>query len=244
MFAFCVATIALGLLLLTGSPDAQTAERPVRTILASGRLPAVESGPLYFKLVRVSVPPGQTVGYAGSDGMLYTMSGALEITWEGARRTLSAGSAVFTPASRRLSLTAGPGAPAVALHYLLGGAAEPNRAVYGPPATVTELYRSREPLPNLKPGLHEFTMVRVSVEKGVPRPPMHYRSGAALYYVLAGTWTIHMEGRSEPRERGNVQLEPNGFVHTWENVGDATGVLLQANISAEGAPEIIFLPQR
>ena len=83
-----------------------------------------------------------------------------------------------------------------------------------------------------------------TVEKGVPRPAMHYRSGAALYYVLAGNWTIHMDGKSEQRSRGNVQLEPHGFVHTWEIVGDVTGVLLQANISPEATPEIIFLQPR
>jgi quercetin dioxygenase-like cupin family protein len=85
-------------------------------------------------------------------------------------------------------------------------------------------------------------MSRVTVQKGTPPPPRHHRSGAALYYVASGSWIIHLERGAEPRARGSVQLEPNGFLHTWELIGDAPGVLLQANISPEGAPEIIFVP--
>jgi mannose-6-phosphate isomerase-like protein (cupin superfamily) len=70
---------------------------------------------------------------------------------------------------------------------------------------------------------------------------MHHRSGAALYRVLSGTGTIHLQGKDEPRSAGAVQYEPNGFIHTWENAGKVPLVLLQANISAEGAPEIIWL---
>ena len=134
------------------------------------------------------------------------------------------------------------GGGAVLLQFALARTGQVDKAWYAAPATVEELHRSREPLPNLRPGPYEFTLIRVSVDRGGPPPPMHQRSGAALYYVAAGTWKIHLaENRVEPRARGNVQLEPNGFLHTWENVGDNTGMLIQANISAEGVPEIIFL---
>lgn len=226
------------------APPPSGVARPVRTIIASGRLASVVTAPMHFKLVRVTVPAGQSITYTGANGMLYVASGSLEVGLEGQRRPLGEGAALFTPGPERTVLTAAAGAPAVALHFLLVPASELDRAVHSAPASATELFRGSEPLPNLKPGLHEFTMIRVSVDKGAPRPPMHHRSGAALYYVLAGTWTIHLEGKSESRTRGNIQPEPNGFVHTWENTGDTTGVLLQANISPEGSPEIIFLPQR
>ena len=38
-----------------------------------------------------------------------------------------------------------------------------------------------------------------------------------------------------------MQFEPSTFVHTWENVGDVAGALLQANVSPENVPEIIFI---
>jgi quercetin dioxygenase-like cupin family protein len=244
------AALTLVLTLLLAVPvDAQGPSagpaRPTRMVIASTRLPSVVDTPLHFRLLRVSIPAGQAGAYAGPNGMLYVLSGTLAVALDGDHRALHEGSATFLPAGRRVTLTAAAGVPAVALHFVLGTAAEVDQAGHGRPATATELYHSREPLPALKPGPHEFTMTRVAVEKGVPRPPMHSRSGAALYYVLAGNWTIHLEGgRSEPRSRGNIQLEPNGFIHTWENVGEGTGILLQANISAEGTPEIMFLPSR
>jgi quercetin dioxygenase-like cupin family protein len=227
------------------APGPPAPGRPVRTVIASTRLTSVVDTPLHMRLVRVSVPAGQSTVSTGANGMFYVLSGALDLTLGPDHRVLPEGAAVFLPAQQRATLAAAPSAPATALHFVLGSAAELDRAGAARPATVMELYRSREPLPSLKPGPYEFSMTRVTVEKGVPRPPMHHRSGAALYYVLAGAWTIHLDGgKSEPRSRGNVQLEPNGFVHTWEIGADATGILLQANISPEGAPEIIFLQPR
>ena len=248
MWARTLAVTSLALVLLAPLAFAQAppggAPRPVRVILASGRLASVVDAPLYFHLLRVSIPGGQAASYAGPNGMLYVVSGALDVAVDSERRTVRDGAATFVPADRRVTLTASGGAPAVALHFVLVPPARLQQTWHGGPATAAELYRSRDPLPNLKPGPHEFTMVRVTVDKDVPRPPMHHRSGAALYYVQAGTWTIHMEGKTEPRVRGATQLEPNGFLHTWEIVSEAPGVLLQANISPEGAPEIIFVPSR
>ena len=230
---------------LAQPPGSPAVGRPVRTVLANSRLPSVVDASLHMRLLRVNVPAGQSAVSAGPNGMLYVQSGTLEIMLGTDRRTLGEGAAMFLPAGQRATLAATPAAPAVALHFVLGSAAEIEQTGAARPATVAELYRTREPLPSLKTGPHEFTLTRVTVEKGVPKPPMHHRSGAALYYVLAGTWTIHMDGgKSEPRARGSVQLEPNGFVHTWEIGGEAPGILLQANISPEGTPEIIFLQPR
>jgi quercetin dioxygenase-like cupin family protein len=244
----CAHTLAMLLLVVPAfaqSPGPPAPGRPVRTVMASTRLTSVVDTPLHMRLLRVSVPAGQSMASTGANGMLYVLSGALDFTLGTDHRVLPEGAAVFLPAQQRATLAATPGAPVAALHFVLGSAAELDQPGAARPATVTELYRTREALPSLKPGPYEFSMTRVTVEKGVPRPPMHHRSGAALYYVLAGTWTIHLDGgKNEPRSRGSVQLEPNGFVHTWEIGGDTTGILLQANISPEGAPEIIFLQPR
>jgi len=231
---------ALLLLLIPAPVDAQ-APRPVRVVIANGRLASVVDTPLYFNMARVTLPAGQSTSYTGPNSMVFTQAGTVELTLDNERRVLREGMATFLPGEKRATVAAAAGG-AVVLQFALAGAGQVDKAWYAPPATVQELHRSREPLPNLRPGPYEFTLIRVSVDRGVPPPPMHQRSGAALYYVAAGTWKIHLaDNRTEPRARGHVQLEPNGFFHTWENVGDNTGMLIQANISPEGVPEIIFL---
>ena len=43
------------------------------------------------------------------------------------------------------------------------------------------------------------------------------------------------------RPAGTVQEEPFGFIHSWSPKADAALILLQANVSQEGVPEIIFV---
>jgi quercetin dioxygenase-like cupin family protein len=239
----------LGLALLATSADAQTpgaGGRPVRVVLAGGRLPSVVEAPLHYKVMRVNLAAGARTTYEGPASMVFVLNGAVDVTVEGERVALREGGAGFLPGGPGATTLAAPAAsPAVLLQFVVSPAADLDRAAPAPPAAVTELHRTARAIPNLKPGPHEFTMTRVSVEKGSPRPPMHYRSGAAIYYVLSGNWMIHEEGgKVEPRTRGAVQFEPSDFVHSWQNVGEGTALLLQANISAEGSPEIIFLPPR
>jgi mannose-6-phosphate isomerase-like protein (cupin superfamily) len=172
--------------------------------------------------------------------MVYPISGSLSISIDGDRRTRQDGEGSFLGSGRRATLAAGLAAPATFLHYLLVTRAEPDAVFHARPAAASEVSRT-EPIPGLKPGPHEFTVTRVTVNPKIPAPPLHHRSGAALYYVLSGTWTMHTEDRHEPRARGHVQFEPSTFVHTWENVGDVPGALLQANVSPENVPEIIFV---
>ena len=217
------------------------AGRPVRLVLASTKLPSVVESPLHFKLVRVTVPAGQSTTFSGPNSMVYPLSGSLSLSLDSERRALADGEGAFVPAGQRATLAAGRGGAAVFLHHLLVPAPDVATTFHSPPATVAELYRTAESIPGLKAGPYEFTLTRVTAQPKIPAPPMHQRSGAALYYVLGGNWTIHLPDRREARARGVVQYEPNGFVHTWENTGDGPGGILQANISPEGAPEIIFL---
>jgi mannose-6-phosphate isomerase-like protein (cupin superfamily) len=126
------------------------------------------------------------------------------------------------------------------MHYLLASASPANENTYSGAAAIKELFRSKDPVP-LSAGPHEFSLTRVTSPVNAPAPPLHHRSGAALYRVLSGNGAIHFQGKVEPRDGGAVQYEPNGFIHTWENIGKVPLVLLQANISAEGAPEIIWI---
>ena len=248
--AFWLRAAVLTVLSLSATPGfAQTPATPprpagpIRLLLASGKLPSVVDGPLHFVLLRTTIPAGQAVVFSGPPSMLAPVAGGVAVAIGGESRAIQEGDGLFIASGQRATLTAGRAGPAVLLHYLLARPGELGGELYDRPATTVELHRT-PPIPALKAGPYEFSMTRVTVHPNLPAPPMHHRSGAALYYVTAGTWTLHLDGRDEPHERGHIQFEPNGFVHTWENVGSTPGIILQANISPEGAPEIIFLPRR
>ena len=215
---------------------------PVRAVLASRGLPSVVEAPLYFRLLRVQVPAGQSTGSGGANGFVYQLTGVLEVASDGDLTTLREGEAAFVVAGKSATLKAVGTAPATFLHFLLLRSADLNLPVGGAPAVVTKLYQNRDPIPGLKPGPYEFTLTRVTFPPRTPTNPPHHRSGAALYSVVAGTGmiTLTSEGRSEARPAGTVQYEPYDFVHQWGNPGDTPLVLLQANISPEGTPVVIF----
>lgn len=223
------------------TPPGPAAPRPtpVRTVLALAGLPSVMDAPLHYRLLRVSVPVGQSTTYLGANGFVYLTSGTLGIAGAGEQRALRPGDAAFVEAGRSVTLRATGGEPAVFLHFLLGPAAELTRTAVGP-ATATELYRTTAPLPGLKPGPYEFTLTRVTFPPQMPPNPPHYRSGAALYYVVSGTGVNLLEGRTESRPAGSRVYEPYGLVHQWGNSGDTPLVILQANISPEGVPAVIM----
>ena len=124
---------------------------------------------------------------------------------------------------------------------MLGRADELVEATEREPAGVTELYRNSDPIPELKPGPYEFTLTRVAFPPRMAPNTPHYRSGAALYYILEGSGTFNANGKTEERVAGMPHFEPQGWVHRRGNPGDEPLVLLQANISEEGVPAVILV---
>jgi quercetin dioxygenase-like cupin family protein len=53
-----------------------------------------------------------------------------------------------------------------------------------------------------------------------PSNPPHHRSGAALYYIIAGTGANTVAAKTEAKGPGSLVYEPFGVVHQWGN-GDA-----------------------
>lgn len=110
------ATAVVWILLLTGparaqSPPAPAAGRPVRVVIASGRLPSVVETPLHFRLIRITLGAGLSITCGGPNGMLYVFSGGGgDGTFEGEKRSLKEGSAVFLPGGQRTTLSGAPGA--------------------------------------------------------------------------------------------------------------------------------------
>lgn len=224
----------------TGPAPETARPTPVRTVLASAALPSVVDRPLHFKLLRVSLPGGRSATFVGADGFLFQISGTLAVTINGQSSTLRSGEGMFVGAGKRATLRAAGGDPAVFLHFLLVAAADLDKPGASEPAIVTELYRIQAPIRDLKPGPYEFTLTRATLPPRVPLNPPHYRSGAALYYVLTGSGTFAPEGRPEPKPAGSILFEPYGLVHQWGNPGETSLVLLQANISPEGVPVVIM----
>ena len=237
----CALSVLVLALLLPAAALAQDKStlRPVRVVMASSKLQVTADRPLHFRLLRVSIPAGKSATFAGPDGFIFVAGGRLEFASGTQKLALADGEATYLAAGSRATLRAPGPKPATLLHYLLAPASTAGEQPYAGAATVTELFRGRESAP-LSAGPHEFSLTRVTSPARAPAPPMHHRSGAALYRVLSGTAMIHMQGKDERRGAGAVQYEPSGFIHTWENTGKVPLVLLQANISAEGAPEIIW----
>jgi quercetin dioxygenase-like cupin family protein len=224
----------------TAPGPSTTQPTPVRNILASAGLPSVVDVPLHYKLLRISIPAGQSTSFKGASGFLFQISGMLAVTTSGESRTLRNGDGMFVGRGESATLKAAGTEPAAFLHFLLLPAADLERVVEEAPAVVTELYRTTAPIPSLKPGPYEFTLTRVTFPPRMPSNPPHYRSGGALYYVTSGTGATTVEGKTETKPAGSRVFEPYGMVHQWGNPGDTPLVLLQANISPEAVPAVII----
>jgi quercetin dioxygenase-like cupin family protein len=213
----------------------------VRAVLASTALPSVADAPRYYKLVRVSVPARKATTYNGAVGFVFLLSGSLQVAAGADRQLLAGGDGFAVAAGRKTTLTALGNEPAVYLHFILAQPDELNQPMEGAPAVVTELYRNASPIPGLKPGPYEFSLVRVTFSPRLPLNPPHRRSGAALYYVLAGPGIFATGGKSESKQASVAHFEPYDLVHQWGNPADTPLVLIQANISLEGVPAVIFM---
>lgn len=240
-----VVTVSVFVLLVPAA-RAQTGPSPsrratLRQVLAGGPLRTVVDAPVFFRVVRVSLGAEQSTTYAGLDGVLYQMTGTLALGGPRGSVTLREGEGAFLPAGEKVTAEAGP-ALATSLAFVLVRESDLKRSIASGTATVTELRAPAGPLPGLKPGSYEFSLTRVTFPPRFPRNQPHMRSGGAIYFLLSGTGLITADGTTGLRGPSALQYEPHGFVHQWENAGDAPLVILQANISPEGSPVVIFMP--
>ena len=215
----------------------------VRSVLGSVALPNVADAPRYYKVVRVTLPAGAAADHSAPVGFVFGLSGSLEVAAAGARQLLSQGEGLALGGEGKATLTAKGGKDAVFLHFVLARADELDRPIASAPAKATELFRTSAPIPGLKVGPYEFTLVRVTFPPHAPPNPPHRRSGAAVYYVYAGTGSFVADGKEEAKPAGVVHYEPYTLVHQWANPKDVPLVLIQANISQEGVPAVIFTTQ-
>ena len=223
------------------APGAPSSAGILRTVLASAALPGLVDAPRYYKLARVSLVAKQTTSYNGAIGFVFVLNGSLDVTSGAAHQHLDKEDGMLVAAGTSTTFKAGGTEPAVFLHFVLATAGELDKPMEGSPAVVTELFATKLPIPGLKSGPYEFTLVRVSFPPRLPANPLHRRSGAALYFVHSGSGMFTTGGKSEMRPTGAIQYEPYDLVHQWGNPGEARLVIIQANISQEGVPAVIML---
>jgi quercetin dioxygenase-like cupin family protein len=238
---FATATALLGVAGLTVVAAAQTppaAPAIARTVVAGTKLPSLGDTPLYFRVVSVSIPPGQNISLPASNGILYQLSGSTEVS-AGEAKTITGGGGVLIASGTIASLTAGNGEQSALLYFLLAPKEALDQPVAGAPATVKELYRTTAPLPELKPGSYELNLTRVTFPPGMPSNPPHHRSGAALYYIVSGIGANTVAGKMADRGPGSLIYEPFGLVHQWGNPGNEPLTFLAFNINPEGVPAVV-----
>jgi len=234
-FLVCAAAIAAPAAAQTPPPAAATA----RTVVASTKLPALGDTPVHFKAVSVTLPPGTSSSVSSTDGILYQLSGSTTVLIGGEIKTLSPGGGMFIAGGSAAMLKAGDAEPSLFLHFLLAPAADLDKPLEAPPAVVQELYRTASPLPALKPGRYDLNLTRVTFPAQMPSNAPHHRSGAALYYILAGTGANTVEGKLETRTSGSLIYEPFGLVHQWGNPGASPLTFLAFNINPEGVAAVV-----
>lgn len=239
------ASTAIALLvaaIVSVSATAQTASGPpavVRTAVAAAKLANVADVPIYFKTVRATIAPGDKSSISAGDGILYQISGSTTVWLDGEVRTLNVGEGLFVGSGRTASLRAGAREPSTILHFLLVQAAVLDRPVATAPALVTELYRTAAAIPDLKPGTYDLTLSRVTFPARWASNAPHHRTGAALYYVLAGTGANTIEGKTDAKGPGSFIFEPSALVHQWGNPGDEPFTFLAFNINPEGLAAVV-----
>jgi quercetin dioxygenase-like cupin family protein len=234
--------LLLGAMALGASAVAQTTAAPpatTRTLVATSKLPTVTDVPLHFKAVSVTLPPGEKTGVSAASGILYQISGSTEVSFGGETKMLSAGEGLFIAGRATAVLKAGSGGASTFLHFFLAPAVDLDRAVETAPATVTELYRTAAPIPDLKSGSYEINLTRVIFPAQMPSNPPHHRSGAALYYIVSGTGANTVDGKTAARGPGSSIYEPYGLVHQWGNPGTEPLTFLAFNINPEGVAAVL-----
>ena len=217
---------------------AQTPPAPAgRTVVAATKLANVTGKPLRFKAVGFEISPGAKENFATTDGILYQVSGSLEVSTGTETKTLTPGEGTYIAAAKSVSVRASGGERSVSLHFLLvpeGDADQPETLAF-----AKELYHIAAPIPGLKSGPYDLNLTRVTFPAHMPSNAPHHRSGAALYYVISGTGANTVDGKTEQRKPGDFIYEPTTLVHQWGNPGDVPLTFITFNMNQEGVPAVL-----
>jgi quercetin dioxygenase-like cupin family protein len=234
--------LLLGAMALPAPGTAQTTPASLaitRTVVAATKLPTVTDVPLHFKAVSVTLQPYEKSDVSAANGILYQMSGSTEVSLGGKAKILNAGEGLFIAGGETAALTAGSGGPSTFLHFFLARAVDLGRPAEPAPAAVRELYRTANPIPDLKPGGYDLNLTRVTFPARMSSNPPHHRSCAALYFIISGTGANTVDGKTEARGPGSLIYEPYALVHQWGNPSNEPLIFLAFNINPEGVAAVL-----
>src|SRR5882762_9881007 len=215
-------------------PPAATA----RKVVAVTKLPTVTNVPLYFKVQSITLSPNEKSSVSGTNSVLYQLSGSTDVSGVGEAKTLSAGDGLLIAAGMAVELKPTARAPSTLLQFLLSPASDLDRPAATGPVAVKELYRTVAPIPDLKSGPYDLNLTQVTFPAGMPSNAPHYRSGAALYYIVSGTGA-NTVGETEAKGPGSLIYEPYGLVHQWGNPGNEPLTFVSFNINQEGVAAVL-----
>jgi hypothetical protein len=215
----------------------------LQKIIATATVPDRNDTPLYFSVVAGRLEAGETRGVASGDGVYYQLSGAVDINIQGSITTLNAGDGVFVPAGTEFTLKPHDAEPAPTyLKFLL----LPATGFQHPAETrlEREVYRSPSPLLRVMAERNLLTLSRVEVPPESPCDPPHWRSGAALHYILSGFGAEFTETRATTKGPGSVSYEPNRLAYQWSNPGTTPLVYLLFNVNPKDEPPVLAANER
>jgi len=238
---FTTAGILFTAMVVAVSAAAQTPPptTTVRKVVAAAKLPTVMNVPLYFKVQSITLSPNEKSSVSGTNSVLYQLSGSTDVSGAGETRMLSAGDGLLIAAGMTVELKPTSGAPATLLQFLLSPASDLDRPAATGPAALKELYRTAAPIPDLKPGPYDLNLTQVTFPAGMPSNAPHYRSGAALYFIVSGTGANTVGGKTEAKGPGSLIYEPYGLVHQWGNPGNEPLTFVSFNINQEGVAAVL-----
>jgi quercetin dioxygenase-like cupin family protein len=235
-------SLSLGAMALGASAVAQTTPAPraiTRTVLAATKLSIVADLPLYFRAVSVTLPSGEKISVSAANSIVYQISGSTEVLLDGQPKMLNTGDGLLITGVKTSVLKASSGGPSNFLHFFLATVGDLGRPAESAPAAMRELYRTALPIPDLKPGDYDLNLTRVTFPAQMPSNLPHYRSGAALYFIISGTGANTVDGKTEVREPGSLIYEPYALVHQWGNPGSEPLTFLAFNINPESEAAVL-----
>jgi hypothetical protein len=154
--------------------------------IATATIPDRNDMVLYFSVVVGTFKGAEIHGVAFGDGIYYQLTGTSTIFLSDKSKTLNSGDGIFIPFGVHFTLkTADAGQRPTYLEFLLLPAAG-HQPIDDSNHTQSEVFRSPAPVLGLMPERNLLTLSEVEVPPQSPCDALHWRSGAALHYILSG----------------------------------------------------------
>ena len=215
-------------------------ESVTRTELASAGIPSGREKPHVFKLMNVTLPPGETMSYAGAERLVFQISGSQSVTVDNQETTLKPHKGMRIETGMPATFSTQGEQPSQSLHYLLVPEPQADRSINIRAGEMSQIYRNQAPITWSPDKEQVLSLAQLTFLPSTPMTAPHYRTGAALYYVLSGTGQFSTNGTTEEKAAGSVIYEPSGVLHQWANPGTELLTLVVANVAVQGEPAIRF----